>query len=151
MIEKYNVHQNNLKLIKTLLSYDREEYTKFFKTKKKISKMKKIKDKKCCLYEQYMQNPNTNFDNKKLKEIKETLSKIANKIEDTKLLEKYNELKENLESENYVVFPKITDTDNGKFPYQLNKEELIRIIENQGKYYPFLLEKVNDKYKLVKL
>lgn len=153
MIEKYNVHQNNLKLIKTLLSYDREEYTKFFKTKKEDKQDEKNKkDKKCCLYEQYMQNPNTNFDNKKLKEVlKETLSKIANKIEDTKLLEKYNELKENLESENYVVFPKITDTDNGKFPYQLNKEELIRIIENQGKYYPFLLEKVNDKYKLVKL
>lgn len=48
--------------------------------------------------------------------------------------------------------PRITSTDNGKYPYQLNKDELIKIIENQGKYYPFLLNKTdNGIYKLVRL
>ena len=42
-------------------------------------------------------------------------------------------------------FPRITSTDNGKFPYQLNKSELIKIIENQGKYYPFLLKSMMIK------
>jgi len=46
-----------------------------------------------------------------------------------------------------MFLPRITDKDNGKYPYQLNKEELIKIIENQGKYYPFLLEKINNTYK----
>jgi len=142
MVQKYNIHKENLKLIKELLKHNKDEYDKIFKTK----------DKYICLYDRYMKNPNTDFDNKKIKEaLKESLSKTMGKINDTKLLEKYNELKEKLENENYIIFPKITETDNGKFPYQLNKEELIRIIENQGKYYPFLLEKVREKYKILKL
>lgn len=47
---------------------------------------------------------------------------------------------------------------NGVIPYQLNKNELIKIIENQGKYYPFLLEKATSfispakqEYKIVSL
>ena len=60
------------------------------------------------------------------------------------------DLLEKLEKETFM--PRITSVDNGKYPYQLNKSELIKIIENQGQYYPFLLDKTEDeKYKLVKI
>lgn len=58
-------------------------------------------------------------------------------------------MKKNYENDSFL--PRVTDPENGKYPYQLNKEELIKIIENQGQYYPFLLEKVNEKYKIVKI
>jgi len=54
-----------------------------------------------------------------------------------------------------TFLPRITSTDNGRYPYQLNQDELIKIIKNQGKYYPFLQKTINSKdesdYKLVKL
>ena len=68
------------------------------------------------------------------------------------LIDKYT-LDIKVKIENGEFLPRITTTDNGKYPYQLNKSELIKIIENQGKYYPFLLERTSDNktYKLVKL
>lgn len=50
----------------------------------------------------------------------ETLSKIFSKIEDKSYL------------------PRQNSTDNGVFPYQLNKTELEKILETQSKFYPFL-------------
>ncbi len=54
------------------------------------------------------------------------------------------------------AFSKLRMSDNGAIPYQLHKNELIKIIEKQGKFYPELLEKVDNgdgqqKYKLVRL
>ena len=69
-----------------------------------------------------------------------------------------NEYAKFVENDNFM--PRITDSDNGKYPYQLNKEELLTIIKTQGNRYPFLLEKVERKdtkekednlYKLVKI
>lgn len=50
----------------------------------------------------------------------ETLSNIYKKIEDKSYL------------------PRQNSTDNGVFPYQLNKTELEKILEVQSKFYPFL-------------
>lgn len=36
--------------------------------------------------------------------------------------------------------PKQRSDENGVIPFQLNQIELDKIIENQGKYYPFLKE-----------
>lgn len=38
------------------------------------------------------------------------------------------------------LFPVQRDSDNGVIPYQLHRNELRRILEKQGKYYPFLLD-----------
>ncbi|MBD5316813.1 MAG: type II CRISPR RNA-guided endonuclease Cas9 [Bacteroides sp.] len=40
-----------------------------------------------------------------------------------------------------TFMPKQRTNDNGVIPYQLHQIELDKIIENQGKYYPFLKEK----------
>lgn len=54
------------------------------------------------------------------------------------------------------AFSKLRMSDNGAIPYQLHKNELIKIIEKQGKFYPKLLETVDNgdgqqKYELVRL
>ncbi|MFZ2741132.1 MAG: CRISPR-associated endonuclease Cas9 REC1/REC2 domain-containing protein, partial [Bifidobacterium adolescentis] len=38
------------------------------------------------------------------------------------------------------LFPVQRDSDNGVIPYQLHRNELRRILEKQGKSYPFLLD-----------
>lgn len=76
------------------------------------------------------------------KYIKEKLGidkvKKAESIEDSTLRSIY----EKIEDETYLA--RQNSTDNGVFPYQLNKTELRKILETQSKYYPFLNKK--DEY-----
>lgn len=141
MVEKYLTHRSDLRFLKSLLYYDKKIYRLVFRNDKNGN------DK--CLYEKYIHNKisNTEF----CKEIQKHISKIFDNEVSTHLREQYVSCIQN-RLENGEFLPRITDTENGKYPYQLNKEELIKIIENQGEYYPFLLNKTNDdKYKLVKL
>lgn len=142
MIERYEKHQKDLRFLKELLKENRDQYIKMFKTSKNA--------KEACIYDQYIHNKIT------LDDLQRTLKKILESLfgEET-YIEKYHFIIENEE-----FLPRITDSDNGKYPYQLNKEELIKIIQNQGKYYSSLLEKVEEKdfsekeenrYKIVKL
>lgn len=76
------------------------------------------------------------------KYIKEKLGidkvKKAESIEDSTLRTIY----EKIEDKTYLA--RQNSTDNGVFPYQLNKTELRKILETQSKYYPFLNKK--DEY-----
>jgi len=138
MVEKYELHKKDLKFLKSILDIDRKIYNKIFKSRKEI-----------CPYENYIKNKITNEEF--VKEIKKYLPSIFEKNINQELLT-YYEANIQKRMENGDFLPRITDKDNGKYPYQLNKEELIKIIENQGKYYPFLLDKTkDDTYKLVKL
>lgn len=134
MIEKYNQHKSDLRFLKDLF-IQTEYFDKIFKNKK---------DK--CLYDKYVHNNIT------YAEFMQNIEKLILKTleEKTNLQDKYKNVIEK-EIANDRFLPRITDVNNGKYPYQLNKDELIRIIENQGKYYPFLLDKVDGVYKLVKL
>ncbi len=138
MIEKYELHKKDLKFLKAILSTDRKIYNKILKNKKET-----------CLYVDYIRNQKTNEEF--IKEIEKHLPSIFEKNINQELLTYYEtEIQHRMSNGNFL--PRITDRDNGKYPYQLNKEELIRIIENQGKYYPFLLDKTKDgTYKIVKL
>lgn len=44
-----------------------------------------------------------------------------------------------IDSDSFLI--KLHTKDNGVIPYQLNELELNKILENQGKFYPFLLKK----------
>lgn len=141
MVDNYKIHHNDLQTLKKVYRAKNDLYKKMFKytvpNKKNEGKNAK-KDK--CIYEKYITN-NMTYDDFK-KEITKNLDILnpKNKIE----------ILDRLEKEEFM--PRITSVDNGKYPYQLNKSELIKIIENQGKYYPFLKEKTNDgTYKLVKI
>lgn len=147
MIEKYNKHHKDLVDLKKILKYDKSIYKLFFKDQNKNTSKEKL-----CLYSQYINNKISykDFTNKIDKEVKQN---ILNKILPTELKEKYDNLIKDIEQGTFM--PRITSTDNGKYPYQLNKDELIKIIESQGKYYNFLCDKITingkEKYKLVQL
>ncbi len=147
MMERYEIHKQDLKDLKDLLSLDTpmkgcvksSAFHKVFRTRKH--------DKDLCLYEQYLHNKITldefvNELKKVLKEVKDTL--ISNGGENL-----FHKVEERMMEEDYM--PRITSIENGSFPYQLNLSELEKMIENQGKYYPFLLEKVGKDYKISKL
>lgn len=142
MVKYYNQHKEDLKFLKDIFRNNRSLYNKLFRS-----------NKDTCLYEKYITNK-IDYDEFK-KEINKLLEELFTKEETTikqDLFNKYSlDVKKRIENGDFL--PRITTTDNGKYPYQLNKAELIKIIENQGKYYPFLLETVdNDKvYKIVKL
>ena len=140
MVKSFEQHKNDLNFLKELFRDNRELYNKIFRTKKDL-----------CLYEKYITNKiDCDEFRKEINKLLESLFSYENIKQN--LLDEYNlEVKERIE--NGTFLPRITTTDNGKYPYQLNKSELIKIIENQGKYYPFLLNKLNDNktYKIVKL
>lgn len=142
MVDRYIKHKEDLSYLKQMFKCNKEVYKKFFKNKNINTSKEEL-----CLYQKYINNKLSYYEFKNL--FTKELERLLNLEINSNLKELYLLKKE--EIENGAFLPRITDTDNGKYPYQLNKEELIKIIENQGKYYPFLLEKVNDEYKLVKL
>lgn len=146
MINRYNKHHLDLMFLKRMLKYDKDIYKDFFKDKNKDTSKEEL-----CIYSKYINNKITydEFINK----LNKSLEKVFDNNIPLELKEEYNKVK--IDIENGTFLPKITNTDNGKYPYQLNKDELIRIIKSQGKYYNFLNEKViingKPKYKLVQL
>lgn len=143
MVDKYEEHQKDLKLLKEVFSYDRKKYNEMFRSTKATKKNKEH----ICIYEQYIHNKITIDEFKK--KLDNYFSELFDKITDLSLIEKYNQNK--LRMENGEFLPRITNPENGKYPYQINMNELIKIIEKQGKYYPFLLDKINGEYKITKL
>ena len=143
MTDKYEEHQRDLKLLKEMFNYDRKKYNEMFRSKKATKKDKEY----ICIYEQYIHNKITVDEFKK--KLDSYFPELFDKITNVSLIEKYNQNKLRLENSEFL--PRITNSENGKYPYQINMNELIKIIENQGKYYPFLLDKVNDEYKITKL
>ena len=127
MIEKYNKHQKDKKLLKEFLT---EKDRKNFFSKEGI-------------YQKYVKSPKDCSYDTLIKELK----KILSNYED-------NELKNRvfLDMENNNFLPKITNTSNGIYPYQLNLNELNKIIETQSSKFPFLSETLKDgTYKIAKL
>lgn len=143
MVDRYKIHRDDLSYLKKLFRYDSLMYKKMFKTKK--DKKKDI----LCVYDSYIHNKLTYDDFRK--ELNKALEVLFDLVDDQNLIDKYNlSIKSRIDEGSFL--PRITDVDNGKFPYQLNRVELVKIIEKQGKYYPFLLEKISDnEYKLEKL
>ena len=136
MVSKYNTHKKDLESLKEILRNNRKEYNKIFRTK----------DKYVCSYDQYISNEIS------AREFANIITKaIDNSIDlnDEQIKSKYNKVLSRIANDDFM--PRITDSDNGKYPYQLNKYELLEIIENQGKYYPFIKQQVNGTYKLEKL
>ena len=137
MVERYNKHGDDLKKIKSLYRSNSQLFKKMFKTTKR----------KDCIYDSYIKNNMTYSEF--VKKIENDLDLLSKNF-DKNSIDLANNILNDIKSEEFL--PRITSVDNGKYPFQLNREELIKIIENQGKYYPFLTEKLDDgKYKIVKL
>lgn len=161
MVERYDKHKKDLKDLKELLKQDRivynsvfkipevlvKEYT-LFKDNKISSKDFKEKLKKSegeyCLYEKYTHNKITYEDF--IKELKKYIDIIKEELT-SKTQTIKEEIIKQMDTETFLS--RITDVDNGKFPYQFNRDELIKIINNQSKYYPFLANSLEDGTKKI--
>lgn len=99
-----------------------------------------------CIYKKYLSKKISSSD------FSAQIVKVLKDVLETKkeLLDIYEkDIKKKLENNTFI--PRINDITNGTFPNQLHREELRIIIEKQGEYYPFLKEKIDDEYKLLKL
>ena len=141
MVERYEQHQKDLRFLKDLFNKNRKIYNKLLRST----------EKEPCVYEKYISNHLSREDfTKELTKLISLLLNSSLEINHNYIEQLQNDVKKRMENGDFL--PRITDTENGKYPYQLNKDELIKVIENQGQYYPFLLNKTNDGvYKIVKL
>lgn len=127
MVWKYEKHKEDLVLLKGILKSNQELYDKMFSYDDNS------------IYRKYVLNKITAEDLKK---------EIIGCLDAINCKEKIrSEIEKDLIENNFM--PRITTVENGIFPYQLNNSELKAIINNQGKYYPFLLEKWQDDKTLL--
>lgn len=149
MVEKYDEHHKELKLLKNYVKDNiPDEYSNIFR--------ESIKDNHN--YASYVgssisNNLKFNQKNKKSKQ-NEFYSFLVKKLK----LEKYEITLENQNDPLSIIKQKIDDesflnklnsTSNGVFPYQLNMMEIEAILENQSKYYDFLKEKDSDELTVI--
>ena len=140
MLEKFNTHKKHLKFLTEIFKYDKALYNKVLNSK----------SKDISLYSKYVRNHIDN--NSFIKELQKNLDILfSNNNIKQDLLDQYiTEIQPKMENGEFL--PRISDTENGRFPYQLHKYELEKIIENQSKYYPFLKNSLPDgTYKIVRL
>lgn len=166
MVEVYNTHRKQLKTLKALVKrYNPSEFNHFFV--KYLEKDGKGYRKNYVNYIGMTQKgrhkirlPHSTNQEDLYKAIKSLLpfDKLNDETfpwqDDDK--KKMQTILTELEAKTYL--PRQNAKENGVFPYQLNKNEMNKIIDNQKKYYPFLGETSADylnpnkqSYKLISL
>lgn len=134
-VKVYEKHKQDLQLLKkVILQAGREVCNDFFQKDGNANycayigytirdgKKKKVKSK--CSYEEFK---------------KEIISIITKKIEESSDTKK---ILEELEVGSFL--PKQVSKDNGVIPYQINKIEICKILNNISKYYEFILAKDSE-------
>ena len=149
MVEKYNEHHNDLKKLQKYVKENLpEKYDEIFRDKGNVN------------YSHYIGSYNSNGEKKRFAHVKqEEFYKYliavlnlnnGNVVNENPILK---EIKEKIDAKSYL--DRQNSPSNGVFPYQLNLMEMEKILENQSKYYPFLLEKDEDdvttKEKIISL
>ena len=161
MISRYEKHKKDLRILKCLVkdTCGKEKYDEVFKDRQIYKKSTK-NEKGFVNYYNYISHDQDvgkrDIDqlyvylNKILKEIESNVEKKGFSV--SKIYSKedfdrdYQYCKESIENKDFLL--KLRIKDNGAFPYQLHKKELLEIIDNQGKFYPELEE---YKEKIIKL
>ncbi|MEG1732729.1 MAG: type II CRISPR RNA-guided endonuclease Cas9, partial [Longicatena sp.] len=125
MIKNYGTHKKDLEELKYFIKkyYDLSIYRKIFRDKKIDGN-----------YYGYINNPRKTGK----KEFYDYLKKQLATNEEAMTTETYLNIMNKIEMDKYL--PKQNSKDNGAIPYQLHEVELLKILENQGKYYPELQE-----------
>ncbi len=134
MIEKYEKYKNDLKQLKKIYKdYFPSDYSEMFRKEESNNyvayngKSSRTKYKKCNKEEFFIK-----------------LKKKINTLPDECSQKEY--ILKQLEDNNFLV--KINVTDNGAIPHQLHQKELIKILDNQSKYYKTL---ETNKEKIIDL
>lgn len=133
MIESYNKHHEDLTNLKTNIKEygNLDIYNKIFRDKKTRGN-----------YYSYIEEPGKTS---KI-ELYAFLKKLLGAEENIANTEFYKTMVIDMEKDNFL--PKQTTKENGAIPYQMHEQELIKILDNQGKYYPELL---SEKHKILSL
>lgn len=139
-VELYNKHRDDLTKLKTLVKNDSklsedkkvELYAEIFKEDNDkgtnyVNYIRKSEEGKGCNYEDFKK-----FLVKELAKLEESTAKDV--------------ILRDLELE--IFLPLQRTKDNSVVPYQIHKEELIKILDNAGKYHKFLNEKDESGYSL---
>ena len=165
MVEVYNTHHEQLKVLRKLMKhYNKEEYDNFFinlygKDGKPVENYANYVGMTIVDGKRYRVKHSTSHDAlvaqiRKLLPFDKLKDENFQWIGNDKAL--MLELQKQLEASDYL--PRQNSKENGVFPYQLNKNELVKIIDNQKKYYPFLgemdkdyLDPSKESYKIVSL
>lgn len=134
MVDKYEKHAKDLRILKRLFrEYLKDEYDSFFRKSKGASYTRYIGDKSYGLYKDKTSQEDL------YKEIKKLLERVPDCPEKAYCLG---------EIENTDLLPLINSVANAHIPYQLNEVELSAILDNQGRFYPELLD---EKDKIMSL
>ena len=155
MIAKYNKHKDDLKLLKKLIkdNFSKEDYEQMFKSVVKANenndkdKEDSSKKTKPANYAAYI----SGYDNQKPCPKEDFYAYLTSFFKECPDYVKDNSDYKYIikEIDDGTFMPKINSKENGAIPYQLHLEELKRIIENQGKYYPDLIENEEKILSLV--
>lgn len=133
MIDKYDKHKKDLQFLKKIFKkHFPDQYGDFFRSD----------DSKAKNYTNYVKGITKCSVEDLHKNISRILSSKEEALKDKNVIYCLEEIDKN------DFLAKQNHRDNGAIPYQLNKAELERIIENQKRYYPQLLE---NKEKIISL
>lgn len=122
MIQKYNLHQDQLKIYKTV--------------EKEVSDEDKHKLKD--YYSSYINN-GTLSNSLDIDTFKSKVKKVLSNYSSNNVKQLLTLIEQDT-ADNPVFMPKQRVSSNGVISHQLHQKEMNQIIENQGKYYPWLLD-----------
>lgn len=141
MCRKYETYKSDFNELKTLMRKycDKRTFETFYTVKPSVAE---IKDNAVCYYN-YIHNVKRISDSVTNKTVNQAfIEKVFSLIEKTDKKDAlqdnpiYRKLKD--EYELREILPRINSKVNSAIPYQMNCKELIKILQNQGKYYPTL-------------
>ena len=154
MVESYKQHKHDLKQLKGLVKdYLPMEYDKLFRGDKDPKDPKagyNINNLPPNSYTAYIEGET--LANKKgctQEELIKNIQRLCKKSDDLQQDPRFLDIQGRLYADDGEFLAKQKTRANGAIPYQLHLEEMDVIIENQGRYYPFLLENKELMDKLV--
>lgn len=135
-IADYEHYGEDLKLLKTLVKeYCPDRYDEFFRGEfyvpTELHPQKYVYNKEHAKgYTKYNEVRGWPYDDFK-KSVKDLFEKTAATVDP-----RYQEMMDRFDKQKFLR--RLKTSDNGAIPFQLHREEMIKIIENQSKHYPFL-------------
>lgn len=142
MVKKYNQYGDDLHLLKELIrTYAPKRYSAFFRGRKYGGSDDYVVDEAKGYTRYNLGTAKANYDElqKSVKELFEGTDALQDK--------RYQDMMAAFSEQRFLR--RLKTSDNGSIYYQLHLEELHAILENQGKYYPFLLEEESKIESLV--
>ncbi len=138
-IQRYEDYKFDLKLLKDVYRrlLGQEDYNRMFKSKKEIANYYNYNGKNFRKNEPKRNGAKVDF-----KDVNNLYKTIKKDLEKYKYDDEVSSIFQKIDDKRFLI--KLNNIENGAIPYQLHRYELIKILDNQSKYYDFLNKKDND-------